>query len=31
MFMFTDDADFGEDVVVLYIAVTQYKDSLSGR
>jgi len=31
MFMFTEDADFGENVVVFYIAVTEYADSLSGR
>jgi hypothetical protein len=29
--MFTEDADFGENVVVFYIAVTEYADSLSGR
>ena len=31
MFTFTEDADFGENLVVFYIAVTEYADSLSGR
>jgi len=29
--MFTEDVDFGENVVVFYIAVTEYTDSPSGR
>jgi hypothetical protein len=29
--MFTEDSDFGGNVVVFYIAVKEYADSLSGR
>jgi hypothetical protein len=29
--MFTEDADFGDNVVVICIAVTEYADSLGGK